>query len=65
MNKFRITIDTPDNRKAMPDADFSQWSSPEKIAEMLLNWSEGKNKPSNGSFAILQTVGTEVVPEFV
>ena len=26
------TIDTPQNRKAMPDADFSKWITPEKLA---------------------------------
>jgi len=30
------TIDTPQNREAMPDADFSRWTSPEAIAEVLL-----------------------------
>lgn len=30
------TIDTPPNRKAMPDADFSQWVSPRAIAETML-----------------------------
>jgi NAD(P)-dependent dehydrogenase (short-subunit alcohol dehydrogenase family) len=29
------TIDTPANRAAMPNADFSQWTSPEKIAEVV------------------------------
>lgn len=29
------TIDTPKNRKDMPDADFSQWTSPEKIAQVI------------------------------
>ena len=29
------TIDTPDNRKAMPDADFSSWVPPERIAEVI------------------------------
>lgn len=28
-------IDTPQNRKDMPDADFSQWTSPEKIAQVI------------------------------
>ena len=28
-------IDTPPNREAMPDADVSQWVSPEKLAEVL------------------------------
>jgi NAD(P)-dependent dehydrogenase (short-subunit alcohol dehydrogenase family) len=30
------TIDTPENRKAAPDADFSRWVSPEAIAEVIL-----------------------------
>lgn len=30
------TIDTVANRNAMPDADFSQWVSPEEIAEAML-----------------------------
>lgn len=29
-------IDTPQNRKAMPQADFSKWVSPEKLAEVIL-----------------------------
>ena len=29
-------IDTPGNRKAMPDADFSRWVTPQRIAETLI-----------------------------
>lgn len=29
-------IDTPANREAMPDADFSSWTAPERIASVLL-----------------------------
>ena len=29
------TIDTPQNRKAMPDADFSNWVKPEAIADAI------------------------------
>lgn len=32
------TIDTPQNRKAMPDADFSKWVSPDSIAEVIFNY---------------------------
>ena len=28
-------IDTPPNREAMPDADFSQWVAPEQLAEVM------------------------------
>lgn len=30
------TIDTPDNRNAMPKADFSKWISPEAMADVML-----------------------------
>lgn len=29
------TIDTPQNRNSMPDADFSKWITPEKLAELI------------------------------
>lgn len=30
------TIDTPANRKSMPDSDYSKWVAPEKIAKTIL-----------------------------
>lgn len=30
------TLDTPANRKAMPNADFSKWASPAQVAEVML-----------------------------
>ncbi len=30
-------IDTPQNRAAMPDADFTKWVKPEEIARQILN----------------------------
>lgn len=30
------TIDTPQNRKALPEADFSKWVEPEAIADVIL-----------------------------
>jgi len=59
------TLDTPENRKAMPDEDFSAWSPPDKVAELLKRWAEGKSRPKNGSFAVIKTIGEEVMPEFV
>ncbi len=38
------TIDTPQNRNSMPDADFSKWITPEKIAEdIFLNCIAAEN----------------------
>lgn len=34
-------IDTPQNRKDMPDADFSRWVRPEEIAELILFLASG------------------------
>jgi NAD(P)-dependent dehydrogenase (short-subunit alcohol dehydrogenase family) len=36
------TIDTPDNRKAMPHADFSKWVRPEVIAQVIASQVAGK-----------------------
>jgi 3-oxoacyl-[acyl-carrier protein] reductase len=30
------TIDTPANRRAMPNADFSRWASPAEVAEVIV-----------------------------
>jgi NAD(P)-dependent dehydrogenase (short-subunit alcohol dehydrogenase family) len=30
------TIDTPANRRAMPDADFSRWAAPAEIADVIV-----------------------------
>ena len=29
-------IDTPQNRSAMPDADFGRWVAPEAVADVIL-----------------------------
>ena len=39
------TIDTPANRAAMPDADFSAWTPPAKIARVIL-WLAGDEASS-------------------
>jgi NAD(P)-dependent dehydrogenase (short-subunit alcohol dehydrogenase family) len=36
------TIDTPQNRKAMPDADFSKWVSAESMAEVISFYCTGQ-----------------------
>ena len=35
------TMDTPSNRKAMPNADFSRWAQPADVAEVIL-WLAGE-----------------------
>ena len=58
-------IDTPTNRDAMPNDDKSGWLPPDKIGELIRAWSDGENRPENGSFAKLEFKNQSVVPEFL
>jgi NAD(P)-dependent dehydrogenase (short-subunit alcohol dehydrogenase family) len=42
-------IDTPQNRAAIPDADFSRWVAPEAIAEVILFLSSEGARAINGA----------------
>ncbi|WP_233570618.1 SDR family oxidoreductase [Prosthecochloris sp. ZM_2] len=42
-------IDTPANRRDMPDADTSGWTSPEKIADVLLFLASDASAAVNGA----------------
>uniref|UniRef100_A0A673A384 Dihydropteridine reductase n=1 Tax=Sphaeramia orbicularis TaxID=375764 RepID=A0A673A384_9TELE len=54
-----VTLDTPMNRKFMPDADFSSWTPLEYIAELFFNWATGVDRPASGSLMQLLTSGGE------
>ncbi|KAJ1722754.1 hypothetical protein LPJ53_002852 [Coemansia erecta] len=43
-----ITIDTPNNRAAMPDADFSSWTPAAEIADQLFAWAAGQTPCESG-----------------
>ena len=60
-----ITLDTPMNRKWMPKADTSTWTSLDFVSELLFNWANGKERPASGSLVQLVTKGgkTELVCE--
>lgn len=38
----------------MPNADFTKWSKPTQIAQLIRGWVDGLNLPNNGSFAVLK-----------
>ena len=42
------TIDTPQNRKAMPNADFSKWVAPEALADVILFLISDASRAING-----------------
>ena len=43
------TIDTPDNRRNMPDADFSSWVTAEAVAEVILFLASPKARALHGA----------------
>ena len=43
------TIDTPANRRAMPDADRSKWTSPEAIADVMAFLLSSESTPTTGA----------------
>ena len=43
------TIDTPQNRRAMPQADYSRWVPPEAIADVILFLASDAAWPVNGA----------------
>lgn len=47
------------NRKFMPDADHSKWTPLQFISDLLFKWSEGVERPTNGSLVQLVTTGGE------
>ncbi|XP_024238252.1 quinoid dihydropteridine reductase a [Oncorhynchus tshawytscha] len=59
-----VTLDTPMNRKFMPDADFGSWTPLEYIAETFFSWATGADRPASGSLMQLTTTGgkTQALP---
>ncbi|XP_033113416.1 dihydropteridine reductase-like [Anneissia japonica] len=50
-----VTLDTPNNRKWMANADFTSWTTLEYVADLLHQWSTGQNRPDSGSLVQLVT----------
>ncbi|XP_064200652.1 dihydropteridine reductase-like [Anguilla rostrata] len=56
-----VTLDTPMNRKWMPDADFGSWTPLDYVAETFYNWATGVGRPASGSLMQLVTSGGKTV----
>merc|ERR1711973_31107 len=50
-----VTLDTPMNRKFMPDADKSTWTPLSEVGRILINWVEKKERPRSGSLVAMLT----------
>ncbi|XP_004432412.1 PREDICTED: dihydropteridine reductase [Ceratotherium simum simum] len=61
-----VTLDTPANRKSMPEADFRSWTPLEFLVETFRDWITEKNRPRSGSLIkVVTTEGkTELTPVY-
>lgn len=60
-----ICLDTPMNRKWMPNADFSTWTSLNYIAELFDTWlNHTDQRPANGSIVKLCTANSQTVQTY-
>lgn len=50
-----VTLDTPMNRKWMAKADKSTWTPLEFVAQTLMKWVKGEERPASGSLVQLLT----------
>jgi len=50
-----VTLDTPMNRKFMPDADKSTWTSMDFLANLFHDWVRGTGRPDSGSLVEIVT----------
>lgn len=46
------TLDTPDNRKFNPGADYSTWTNLEQLSNQIYEWSEHPNQIQSGLIEI-------------
>lgn len=45
-----MTLDTPQNRAGMPDANFDDWTPLPTVAELVLKWiEEPEARPAQGA----------------
>ncbi|XP_016973137.1 dihydropteridine reductase [Drosophila rhopaloa] len=58
-----VTLDTPMNRKWMPDADFGTWTSLDEVAGLFLKWTQAQERPKTGS--LLQLITKNGVTELI
>lgn len=57
-----VTLDTMMNRQMMPTADISGWTPTKYITDLLLKWSDGIDRPANGSLVqfVTQNFNTDI-----
>lgn len=48
----------------MPKSDFTKWSKPVQIGQLIKGWVDGLNVPNNDSFALLKVKNEHFALEF-
>ncbi|NP_001104643.1 uncharacterized protein LOC563255 precursor [Danio rerio] len=56
-----VTLDTPTNRKIMPNADVSSWTPLNHVTQLFFKWTVGKSRPPSGSLVELVTTNGKTV----
>ncbi|KAK7578103.1 hypothetical protein V9T40_010308 [Parthenolecanium corni] len=59
------TLDTPMNRKWMPKADTSSWTSLDFVSSLFLKWSDNVERPVSGSLVKLRTTNNSTEIQIV
>lgn len=56
-------LDTPGNRAAMPGADRSAWTPLDAVAQQIVAWSGGADRPASGSLVkiVTDSAGTRFI----
>ncbi|CAG0913723.1 unnamed protein product [Notodromas monacha] len=59
-----VTLDTPMNRKFMPNGDFGSWTPLDFVSGVFAKWTKHEDRPESGSLIQLMTKDgkTELVP---
>mmetsp|Transcript_2703 Transcript_2703/g.4182 ORF Transcript_2703/g.4182 Transcript_2703/m.4182 type:complete len:242 (+) Transcript_2703:64-789(+) len=55
-----ITLDTPQNREAMPDADTTTWATLEEVAEKLQAWCQDPSEVESGKVYVIEKKSGQV-----
>jgi dihydropteridine reductase len=54
-----VMLDTPANRKDMPDADFRDWTPLTELADKIVGWAEKRESAQSGSIYRVKTTKEE------
>ena len=60
-----VMLDTPANRKAMPDADRNNWTPLDAVADKVYEWCAGSETPEKGKVYKIVTDNSKSSTKFI